>query len=1070
MSVLAWAQTPTVATAMPYECSFEEHDDLSCWVLNPQTPNAADQWMVGNAVHSDGKRALYISADGQDPNYNKQPDVVVAYLRYKFPTHNLQNPQKYDLSFDWKGECDTSSSKLYVMICPESYFLNNPSNNARNINNIVYESTASTALTPGSGRLSNSTQAVCEYIGLIQPVKYLGGNAEWQNVSLTMPISVNAANSQNNFVIVFIWANANTVESLTRTSICIDNVQINSAQVPKPTNLQAVAQCEDSTMLLTWESGLPEFDIEYRKMGTTTWRKESGLADGITGFTRVDGTQCSYVLRRILEGGYEVRLRGKWDDLTTGLVYLKNILVYCPENHCINYIDLYSPSVVCTYGGNPEYQAGATPFDHIGVLNSGPDQETSRHTLHVDPDELDPRTDSLLHTVPDGALASVRLGNWKTGGEAEAITYDITVDSTSQGILIVKYAVVLENPGDWHKKEEEPRFDLIVLDEAGQTIDELCGQAIFYYSDGANSGWNITKDNNVAWKDWTTVGLNLMPYHGRTIKVRFITYDCGQGGHYAYAYFTVDCANAHIETENCGNDASITCLAPDGFAYEWRDGSGTVVSNEQELSVSASRETYTCRVSFIEQPACYFEISTISAPRFPVPDYTYEAIYGECQSKLKFTNTSHVMNKWEGYENHTSEECNDFHWEFRCLSNNAKKVSDAREPIYLCPQTGDSIEITYTCYIGTEDAPCDSTRVDTIVVPNIIPDRTTIELYTCPEIPVKFDDKWFNTDTVYTATYLNFADCDSVSTLRLKVYPTISDTYRHDSICSDQSLVINGVHYKDPVDNYEIKLKSIHGCDSVVHLTLTVNERIQATIDEVPYACADDGQLFVSFDISAGVFDSLQISFSTPELRDTVIYDPTVNVIEVPYSENITPGRYDATLVFHQFCCGTRTEHRSFDIRYRSSIVEQKWNDVLTLLSPQYNGGYEFTAFQWYKNGEPLQGETHSYLYQPLDMNATYFVELTRTDGVVVTTCPIQPEEHEQLTDYPSIAQPGQRIRVYVPQPVTVRYYTTSGQLYATYDLNAGYGTLEAPATAGVYILYTTDNQGEAKAQKMIVQ
>ena len=40
----------------------------------------------------------------------------------------------------------------------------------------------------------------------------------------------------------------------------------------------------------------------------------------------------------------------------------------------------------------------------------------------------------------------VRLGNWNWGGEAESITYDILVDTTNQGILIVRYAIVFENP------------------------------------------------------------------------------------------------------------------------------------------------------------------------------------------------------------------------------------------------------------------------------------------------------------------------------------------------------------------------------------------------------------------------------------------------------------------------------------------------------------------------------------------------------------------------------------------------------------------------------------------------
>ena len=34
------------------------------------------------------------------------------------------------------------------------------------------------------------------------------------------------------------------------------------------------------------------------------------------------------------------------------------------------------------------------------------------------------------------------------------------------------------------------------------------------------------------------------------------------------------------------------------------------------------------------------------------------------------------------------------------------------------------------------------------------------------------------------------------------------------------------------------------------------------------------------------------ITFSTPQLRDTVIYDPDVNTIAIPYPANITPGTY----------------------------------------------------------------------------------------------------------------------------------------------------------------------------------
>jgi hypothetical protein len=1060
-SVFAWSQQGTTpARELPYECGFEHDSLLTHWVLNASAPaSTVDKWMVGTAVHSEGKRSLYISKDGTNPNYGKTKNVVVSYLRYKFPTATSQ--QNYELSFDWKGIGDSTDSRLYVMVCPEIALTQT---GGYNLNSIV---------TNAQGRLSNATLAVCQAMGE-SGEKFVCGSESWQNVVLSNEIRVNPTYSSQIFAIAFIWVNANQVDSINRSSIAIDNVQINSAALKKPTNLQVTPQCEDSTLLISWESGLQEFDIEYRKVGSPKWSKANGLTDGMSGFTRVDGTKCSYVLTRILEGSYEVRVRGVADDLRTSFVYKTNILVYCPENHCINYIDLHNPNVVCTYGHHPGAQAGATPYDNIGIIDFGPDAEESRHTLHIDPTELDPRTDSLLPTVPDGALASVRLGNWKYGGEAESITYDILVDSTNQGILIVKYAIVFENPNG-HPPEDEPAFKLEVLGPNGLVIDELCGQANFTYSDGAAEGafgWHMTKDNNVAWKEWTTVGLNLMPYHAQTIKVRFTTLDCGWSGHFAYAYFTVDCANAHIETNNCGNDASITCKAPDGFAYEWRNEVGDVVSTNQELSVDASRQTYTCRVSFVEQPACYFEISTLSAPRFPVPEYTVEPIYEECTSKLKFHNTSHVMNKFEGFENHTDEPCVDFHWEFKRLSNGDVKMTDAQHPIFLCPAEGGLIEVKYTCYIG-EDNACDSTRVDTIDVRSIIPQNTVFYETTCPEAPVKFGDCatcWYSTDTTVVLTYPNFAGCDSTSTLHLTVYPFVEDTYRHDSICSDGSVTINGVRYNQPMENQLIMLKTQHGCDSALYFTLTVNERLNASVENEPFVCADAEQLYLYLHITAGVFDSLEITFDTPELPDTVIYDYSQSTIAIPYPETITPGVYRVKMKFYQFCCGIYTEEHEFEIRYRSSIVEQKWNDVLTVLSPKYNGGFEFTAFQWYKDGMPLDGETHSYLYQPLDMNAIYYVELTRADGLVMTTCPIQPVYHEQQTPFPTVVPAGQHMPMYMEQATTIWYYTISGQLYSTFGLPQGYTTLPIPEQNGAYIIKSTNAQGQTQAQVMIVQ
>lgn len=1055
-SVLSWAQ----ATGVPYNCSFEATEDLSNWEMNPLTPSAADQWIIGNVAHSEGHRSMYISSDGKNPVYGSQPNVVVSYLRYKFPETGKQ--QNYDLSFDWKCVGDTNNSYLQVMVCPEvlledktqPYYLDNIVNAP---NGIISPTVVNNAFI----ELGASRQ------------KFVCGSSEWQNVSVSKEIRVSSNFSRYTFAIVFIWVNRNKDAELSTSSICIDNIQIGDATIKKPQNMKVESVCEDSVMEISWESGLNEFEVQYRKLGTSTWRRADGLMDGVDGFTRIDGIYCSYRLQRVEEGSYDVRVCGKAGDLVTIFTYCNQFLVYCPENHCINYLDFDSPNVECTYGYHPltSGHTSETPYSYRGYIDLGPNSEASRHTIHTDPTEVDPRTDDGLRTVPPGELASVRLGNWKTGGEAESITYNIMVDSANQGVLIVKYAVVLQNP-QGHPHEQEPSFLMEVLDENGNLIDASCGRAEFSYSDAVAAGWNMTKDEKAVWKDWTSVGVNLMPYHNQSVKVRFTTFDCSQSGHYGYAYFTVDCATAHLKTENCGNDSQIECYAPPGFAYTWFKGNpddNVIVSTDRILTVDPSRQEYTCRVSFIEDPDCYFDVTTISSPRFPIPEYKVERVYQECTSKLKFHNTSHVMNKYEGFEQHTQEPTTDCYWTFRRLSDGSVYESYNWSPVFTCLPTGDTLEVTCTTYIGVENA-CDSMRVDTIITPNINPEHTEFHQITCAETPVQFGGKWFTKDTVYVGLFPNFAGCDSTSTLYLNVLPEIEDTYRHDSICSDGKVTIGGVVYNQPMDNQLIMLKSINGCDSALYMSLTVNQRLDATVDSLPYSCADDGELYFMLNIADGQFDSLVIRFNTPQLRDTTIYDSSVRVVAIPYSDTITPGHYSATLVFYQFCCGIYRETRDIEVRYRSSIVEQKWNDVLTLLAPKYNGGYSFTAIQWYKNGEPLAGENNPYLYQTLDLDAEYYVELTNSDGVTMKTCPVQPVYHEQQTPFPTIVNAGQQMPLYLEQETMVWYFYISGQFLSSARLPQGYTSLTAPATTGVYILKSVNKAGDTHAQIIIVE
>ena len=96
-----------------------------------------------------------------------------------------------------------------------------------------------------------------------------------------------------------------------------------------------------------------------------------------------------------------------------------------------------------------------------GVVDYGYQAIQSRHRIHWNPLERDPHTDGKLKTVPDGEIASVRLGNWDVQREAESVEYDYLVDTATSAILILNYAVVLQDPD--HEFADQPKFILEIV-------------------------------------------------------------------------------------------------------------------------------------------------------------------------------------------------------------------------------------------------------------------------------------------------------------------------------------------------------------------------------------------------------------------------------------------------------------------------------------------------------------------------------------------------------------------------------------------------------------------------------
>lgn len=150
-------------------------------------------------------------------------------------------------------------------------------------------------------------------------------------------------------------------------------------------------------------------------------------------------------------------------------------------------------------------------------------------------------------------------------------------------------------------------------------------------------------------------------------------------------------------------------------------------------------------------------------------------------------------------------------------------------------------------------------------------------------------------------------------------------------------------------------------------------------------------------------------------------------------------------------------------------VLYSKWENVLFVS----NAGNIYTAYQWYKNDQKLQGETKQRYYTGSTPMAgtsdTYFCEVTRRDGTVERTCAHTFDECPRSADhtavdaigsdgfavYPTQAAAGTAVTVSKTYPGIVRadLLAITGQVVRSVTLSADATTIVMPETAGLYLL-----------------
>lgn len=152
-----------------------------------------------------------------------------------------------------------------------------------------------------------------------------------------------------------------------------------------------------------------------------------------------------------------------------------------------------------------------------------------------------------------GTSGAVRIGNAVNGWGCELLSKTFTV-TAAQSLIKFWYAVVLQNPAG--HVGAQPFFWVRVTDFSGNIVsgavnlgnssDMLVADAtnpFFQSQNGTPPGYLPADSTVIAYKDWTCAQINLSSQIGKTVTVEFVAADCGQGGHFGYAYIDNFCGN-----------------------------------------------------------------------------------------------------------------------------------------------------------------------------------------------------------------------------------------------------------------------------------------------------------------------------------------------------------------------------------------------------------------------------------------------------------------------------------------------------------------------------------------------
>ena len=1044
-----------------YSCDFETEAARNRWTLNPTANQTIanqikNKWYIGEPGNNSktGQFGLFISDDnGASAHYQNKSCWNFAYDTIALDPSTVGD---YTIYFDWCCMANVASDfdGLYLFWIPDSIAVRS---NAVNAIPKLYEN----------------------YIIPLQPnanMDYLNGTSTWRQCVATIP---NSQCDGTRHYLAFVWTNGSNQAQ--QPGAMIDNIYItDDAPCDAPTNL--VVTPNGTTVSLSW-TGDQTMDYEVTAY---SYDGEAWYGPKI-----VTGTQTNFTGLPIGQTDFIVRTKCAEDFYSLKTIVSK--LIYYPDQLCVDYLNLDNATCYMANSSTHPSTSTYTDFKQVPAVDLGPSNVNSLHVVHFDRNEYEPRTLYQAKTVPDGELASIRLGNWDDDEFAERIEFSFDVDTIKYPVLLLKYLPILEAPN--HDDDENPRFMLDMLIN-GVSIGR-CGMADF----NANSvrqngqltpaairqGWHYIPSGvveggytDIFWKDWTTVGVNLKKpeYQGKKLTVRLTTFDCVFNAHFGYAYFTLGCSDGKLKGMKCG-EINPVFEAPDGFEYRWayaynekyrrkRDGSipeQYVLGRGQTYEAGMMDDSlYVVDCMFVQDSTCFFSLYASTLATNPISKMKKPHIIRSCRDSIyqvKFDASPSWVQEIDHVKGDTlvskTYHIEYYEWNIEGLPYG---WSDEVSPTFNFPLEGGDYHVTLRTTCGV----CEDVLHYDLHLEPLGPTAETQTYTLCDDDRKGEGFKWQErNDTTYhtyglvdSVVLLNPAtSCDSVIYLELNEPKRMFvDTM---VLPEDLPYVIAGhEYYTTTVDT--IPAWSLN-CDLTYVLNLEVYESLLVNPKTAYVRCEGDGDsLLLEWEITRGRSQAVLYTFDG-SAQDTIYNTEKAkgHYAEAIYvGAGLKPNVYNGTI----FLVDLKPEFSvkvdyTLTVNYASAVIAQRWNDVLAIRNADYNGGYQFDSVQWYVSGQPIEGATDFVYYTggndvQLRFGEEYTALLTRNDGVKLFTCPFVPQAvAADVTDMPSLVPPSTTLQINGKGKAL--WYDMLGRLHHTdpYD----HSDIVTPAVAGYYLL-----------------